>query len=252
MTTLELERYLADFLNFENFRDDISQNGVQVANDNCTVKRIGFAVDACAETIYRASLAKCDVLAVHHGLFWGKSQPIVGVHYERIKMLMQNNIALFAAHLPLDAHEQVGNNYGIAKRLELVDLEPFYKYHGMSIGVMGKLPVPLSIDKIARKLFPDGETPTAIIPSSKNEISSICIVSGGGDDAIFGTVEKKADLLITGDFNHQFYHTALEYNKAVIAGGHYNTETVGVNLLLRHVEKELGIECVFIDVPTGL
>lgn len=89
------------------------------------------------EAIFRKALEEeVDFLIVHHGLFWGKPFPIVGHHKRRLETLFQGGINLYAAHLPLDAHEEVGNNFVLARELGLVDLTPW------DVGVKGRFPQP--------------------------------------------------------------------------------------------------------------
>ena len=95
------------------------------------VKRLAVAVDASLETFKRAAELECDALFVHHGLFWGKPIAITELHYERIATLLNNDIALIAAHLPLDVHPELGNNATMARLLELEEVEPFGCYHGI-------------------------------------------------------------------------------------------------------------------------
>jgi len=118
MTLHELDSYYRDLLQIDEFaRDDSSQNGVQIDRSDQSVNRLAFAVDASLETVRRAADWGADVLVVHHGLLWGRSLTITGVHYGRIKEFLDHDIALYAIHLPLDQHDQVGNNAVMAERL---------------------------------------------------------------------------------------------------------------------------------------
>jgi dinuclear metal center YbgI/SA1388 family protein len=255
MTLNELDFYFDGILQRDKYEADPSQNGIQVENESPDTKDIhtvAFAVDACLETIERCVQAKAQVLVVHHGLFWKQEQVITKGHYKRISTLIKNNIALYASHIPLDANTLVGNNYGIASRLNLSDCQSFGFWRGMDIGVKGALSEPLSIDKVISLLFPDGEKPHFVLPFGKKEIQTVGIVSGGGADDLEDAIAENLDLFITGEIGHEQYHSALENKINVIAGGHYQTETVGVNLLRLKLEKEKNIKTVFIDVPTGL
>ena len=141
MTLNQLDEYFQSFLNMAEYKRDPSLNGIQVENSNPSgkeIKKVAFAVDACQETIQRATAAGADVLFVHHGFFWGQCQTITGTHYNRIRQLLDSDMALYACHIPLDANPLVGNNYGLAQRLGLESLEPFGDWHGMLIGVGGR------------------------------------------------------------------------------------------------------------------
>jgi dinuclear metal center YbgI/SA1388 family protein len=251
MTLDELDKYLIDYLKIAAFPDDPSKNGVQVAREG-PIKKIAFAVDACLETIRRAAAVNADVLFVHHGIFWGDIVPLRGVMYDRVRHLINSNIALYACHLPLDTHPECGNNYGMAHRLGLQNLEPFGEWRGYAIGVRGILPAPLSVEGIVQTLFPGSLGDCVVLPFGKEKLSRIAIVSGGGESQLDAAAESGADAFITGEIGHTQYHYAQEQNITVVAAGHYLTETVGVQLLMQKIGRELDAETVFIDVPTGL
>lgn len=247
-----LDKYFRNFLNMDGYKGDPSLNGVQVARNNEKIKKVAFAVDACQETIKRAVTVGADLLFVHHGFFWGQCQTITGTHYERIRLLLENNIALYACHIPLDANELVGNNYGLARRLGLEELQGFGDWHGMTIGVGGTLANPLGLEMIVQKIFPNGEKPLHVLPFGPKEIKKVAIVSGGAAKELGQAIEQGYDAFITGEIGHEQYHQAQESGITVIAGGHYQTETVGVSLVMDKLAKETNLETVFIQVPTGL
>jgi len=251
--TSDLDSWFKNLLQPELFEaNDPSMNGLQVDNNGADVLRIAFAVDASLETIERAAHTGAGMLFVHHGLFWGRSLAIKGIHYQRVKTLFGSNMALYACHLPLDAHLEVGNNSGLAKRIGLTNLKPFGEWRGYKIGFSGEFAESVSFDAITTRLFPDGKKPAHVLPFGPREIRTAAIVSGGGSDEIHQAIELGCDLYITGEIEHQAYHPALENRINVIAGGHYQTETVGVRLVAERLAKETGIDTVFIDVPTGL
>jgi dinuclear metal center protein, YbgI family len=253
MNTKKLDDYFKQLLNIEEFSNiDVSKNGLQVDNDGSKLSKIAFAVDASLETIKRASFLQASLLFVHHGLFWKDVELIKGSHYKRIKALLDGNIALYASHLPLDAHHIYGNNAGLADRIALEQRSPFALCHGKALGVMGKLEKEATIEELCTLLFPNGEKPSHILPFGREKNKTIAILSGSGSTSLDEAIEKSVDLYITGEIKHETYHKALEAGINVIAGGHYNTETVGVSLLMRKTMLDLNIETCFIDVPTGL
>lgn len=255
MNLYELDAYFNSFLHKEEFSSDISLNGIQIENsapETKEIKKVAFAVDACESTALRAAQAGADVLFVHHGLFWGRCQTITGNHYKRIAAFLKNDIALCAYHIPLDANAEVGNNFGLARRMGLLDVQPFGKWRGMTLGACGTLPRAVSVDELARILFPEGEKPSHILPFGKKEIKKVAVISGGAGDDFDQAVQIGADAYVTGEVGHEEFHAIEESGINVIAGGHYQTETVGVKLVQAKLEKEKGLETIFIDIPTGL
>lgn len=255
MTLNELEKYFDDFLKPENYSSDISMNGLQIQNSAPSekqIKKMAFAVDACEETARRAAELGCDALFVHHGLFWGHSEKITGSVYKRISPFIKNDLALFAYHIPLDANNPYGNNYGMANRIHLENQEPFGFWRSMCLGVKGTLPEPLTVNELAEKILRPGKKANTILPFGKELISSVGIISGGASDDVEYAVAEGLDCYITGEFAHEQFHYAKENAINVIGGGHYETETVGVSLLMEKVKAELGIETLFIESETGL
>lgn len=231
---------------------DPAQNGLQVENDGAVLSRVAFAVDACLQTIERAAAAGAGMLVVHHGLFWRDPERAVGNHYRRLKALLDANIALYACHLPLDAHPTLGNNAALASRLALVDVEPFGEYRGCIIGARGRFPEPVSLDRAIELLCPDGAPLLGLLPFGPATLASAAIVSGGGGDELFQALDAGVDLFVTGEIGHEEYHHALEGRISVVSLGHYRSETGGVKSLSATLGRETGIETVFIDAPTGL
>ncbi len=229
---------------------DPSLNGVQVGNLDQEINKIALTVDASLEGFKQAQKLGVDMIFSHHGLFWGRPLAIKGDHYKRVEFLIQNSIALLAAHLPLDAHFELGNNIGIAKTIGLTESEPFGKYKSNLIGIKGKLDTPLGLDDIKKMLVGDNE-PAYIVPGGKNLVSTVAIVSGGSPYSVFEAIEQEVDLFITGDKSHEVYHTCLEAGINMISAGHYATETYGVKQVGEWLKSEHGLETVFIDIPTG-
>jgi len=255
MTLIELDNWFNSFLKKEDYPSDPSLNGIQIQNSDPSgkqIQKIAFAVDACEATAKEAAKQGADVLFVHHGLFWGGCDKIVGSHYKRISAFIKNDLALCAYHIPLDANNPFGNNYGLAARLNMTNLKPFGEWRRMLIGVYGELPEPLSINELAEKFLRPGTEAKTILPFGKEMIKTVGIISGGASEDVEAAVELGLDAYITGEFAHEQYHFAEEMAINVIGGGHYETETVGVNLIKEKVEKELGVKTTFIDLPTTL
>ena len=125
------------------------------------------------------------------------SQPISGSLYKRVSSFITNDLALIAYHIPLDANNPYGNNYGIAKRIGLRQLEPFGTWHGMTIGVKGVLEDSMTIDELSQKAVRTSKMPTAIVRFGKKKISTVGIISGGASDEVEDAVKEGLDCYIT-------------------------------------------------------
>lgn len=253
MTLAQIDSYFRRVLAMDEFaRDDRSQNGVQIACSEKPISRAAFAVDASLETARRAAEWEADLLVVHHGLFWGTSLTITGVHYGRVREFLQRDLALYAVHLPLDQHALLGNNAVMADRLKLEEREPFGEHHGRCIGWKGRLPSPLTLEQVSRRLFASADDLAGVLPFGPETVSAVGIVSGGAPWDVLQAIDQGLDLFITGEPSHSIYHHCLEAGINVIFGGHYQTETWGVKALSKQCAEDLQLETTFIDLPTGL
>ena len=246
----ELVSFLDEYLQISAYLDK-SSNGLQVEGKE-EVERVAFAVDTTLRTIERASKAGADMLIVHHGMIWGGLDYITGIHYRRLKALMESGINLYAAHLPLDAHPEVGNNVGLLKLLGLEPKGPFGEYKGLSVGFYGEFEEPQPIEKVAQVLAEKLDTTVKTYEFGKREIQTVGAVSGAGAFALEEACRKGIDLLVTGEFTHADYLTAIDLPQSVIVAGHYKTETLGVKTLMEVVRERFGLDAFFIDEPTGL
>ena len=246
----ELVSFLDEYLNIPAFPDK-SSNGLQVEGKK-EVERIAFAVDTTLRTIERAVKGKADMLIVHHGMIWGGLGYITGIHYKRLKALIENGLNLYAVHLPLDAHPEVGNNVELLRLLGIEPMGPFGEYNGLSIGFYGEFEKEQPIEKVAQVIAEKLDTTVKTYEFGKREIKTVGAISGAGAFALEEAHRKDIDLLITGEFTHADYLTAIDLPQSVLVAGHYKTETLGVKALMEVVKEKFGLDVFFIDEPTGL
>ena len=245
----ELVAYLNKRLNLNGFAGDVSNNGLQVAGAE-EVTRIIVGVDGCMALFRQAAAEGANFIIVHHGISWG-SEPrrFTGITAERLKFLFQHNISLYACHLPLDAHPELGNNARLCDKAGITDRVPCCNYHGLNIGVAGNFAEPLTLKDLAEKMG----GAHALVGDPDRLLRSAAVVSGGGgNDALDDAVARKADVLITGELGHEMYHSALENDIPVLALGHYASETHGVRAVLQDLQENFALPGSFADIPTGL
>lgn len=224
-------------------------NGLQVENAG-QVTRIAAAVDASLATVKLAIKAKADLMIVHHGLFWSPAHPWTGKKYEIIRALIENNIAVYSSHLPLDAHPVLGNNAQLCAALGFKKLIPFFESHGQPIGF--KTVADVSRDELAKKLGQaTGATPL-LIPGGNEQCRRIGVVTGGAGGDLKTAAAEGIDTFITGEGPHWTYALAEELGINVFYAGHYATETFGVKALSTHLSKKFRLPWTFLDHPTGL
>ncbi len=248
-------KQLVDFLNqllLENCAcADKSNNGLQVEGGT-EVNSVIVGVDACSELFEAVIEENADFVVVHHGMSWGDNlRYLTRTAAKRLRLLMKNDISLYAAHLPLDAHPEVGNNAVIAEKLNLKNKESFSEYGGVKIGYYGDMPSPVTIGDVQHLVEKQLQGETAALSFGPQYIKKVGIVSGGGADAIEDCPELGIDCLVTGEFGHSHYHLAKEVGVHVVAAGHYQTEVWGVKAVMERIEQEYDMTCRFIDIPTG-
>ena len=188
----------------------------------------------------RAADWDADLLFVHHGLFWGRPLALTGTHLERVRLLLEHDLALYALHLPLDCHPTLGNNAGLADALDLAERAPFGEYRGVPIGIQGRLPEPLSLAEAAGRLFGGEHNCLAVLPFGPERIDRVALVSGGGTRDLDAAIAAGADLFVTGDASHENYHAALEAGIHVVSGGHYLSEVFGVRSVAQAAGRRPG------------
>ena len=232
---------------------DASANGLQVGPDEGTVDHVAVAVDAAVATIDEAARAGADVLVTHHGISWGGIERVTGPTYHRIDRLVDNDIALYVSHLPLDGHQQLGNAAGVAEFLGLGEPEPFATMGGEPIGQCGSFSSPESAQAIRERLdeLPQGNQETRLLPFGPEQVEEVAVVTGSGADFLSAAVEAGIDTLVTGEGKQQLYHEAREAGCNVLLAGHYATETFGVRALATLADS-WGLETTYIEHPTGL
>jgi dinuclear metal center YbgI/SA1388 family protein len=228
---------------------DGAANGLQVENSG-VVSKIAAAVDASLATAKLAIAAKADLLIVHHGLFWSPRQPWTGKNYELLKLLIENNLAVYSSHLPLDAHPRLGNNAQLCAALGLKNLKPFFETHGQTIGFQSHAKI--SRAELAVELERATGAKPKIIPGGIDICKRIGVVTGGaGGDLKLASVEG-VDTFITGEGPHWTYALAEELGLNVFYGGHYATETFGVRALASEISRKFKVAWEFLDHPTNL
>ena len=245
-----LKKYLDTNLDIANIKDACA-NGLEVLGKH-EINKIAFMVDASKEGFEKAVEEKADMVIVHHGLIFGNVSYITGIIYNRLKLLIENNISLYAAHLPLDVHKQWGNNAQIAQVLELKNITHYDAGHYENILVVGDFPQELSWDSFIDLFKQKISNSLKVIKSNNNKITRVGVISGSGSDGIEIACSLGVDVFITGESKLSAYHTAKENDINIVFGGHYNTEVFGLKALQKHLETEFEIQSVFVDIPTDL
>ncbi len=229
---------------------DGAYNGLQVEN-NGSVTKIGAAVDAGQLPFAAAVAAGVDFLICHHGLFWSPPIPVTDIHYRKLKTALDGNLAVYGAHLPLDAHPEIGNNALLAKALGLEVEGSFLPFEGNNIACIANGPTGgrLELSEKLKALYP--ETYQAIEYGSEQP-ERIAILTGSGQSAVPHLKAQGIDTLVTGELRQQHFNMAQELRLNLYPCGHYATEVFGVKALAAEVADKFGLEWTFIEQPCPL
>jgi dinuclear metal center YbgI/SA1388 family protein len=230
-------------------------NGIQLAHRG-PVMRVAASVDVSRTVIEKTVAARANLLLVHHGMFWSGLQPLRGSLYERMRLLFDHDVAVYAAHLPLDAHPDIGNNVLLAAELGLEPSDGFAEHQGVMIGVRGSTDIPTHTlvdraDTFARQHGGIARcTPTA--SGRRTRRWAICTGAGASAATLAEASSLGVDTLIVGEGPHWTAVDAPETGLVIIYAGHYATETLGVRALAGRVADTFDLPWSFIDAPTGL
>lgn len=229
-------------------------NGLQLAS-RMPIRRIAAAVDFSGRTVDATIAADANFLIVHHGMFWAGAQRIVGASYDRLRRLVEADVAVYASHLPLDAHLELGNNALLARELALEPSERFGAFEGVPIGVAGASDVSTAAlldraDAFARALG-GGARASHMDDERRTRRWAIITGAGAGSRAIREAQSRGIDTLIVGEGAHHTTVDAPEAGLVIIYAGHYATETLGVRALARHLGEQFGLPYEFLLLPTG-
>jgi len=242
----KLENILTEFMQPHRVRD-FTVNGMQVQGKD-TVTKVITGVTASQALIDAAVAQQADAILVHHGYFWKNESPaITGIKYNRIKTLIKNDINLYAYHLPLDIHPELGNNVELAKLLGITvrrGLEPWDK---ASVALVGKFEEEISTTELTQRIENQLKRTPLVVDAGK-PIKSVAWCTGGGQSYIELAIEQGIDAFISGEASEQTIHLAREAGMSFFAAGHHATERYGVKALGQWLAKEKGLDVTFIDI----
>lgn len=245
-------RYLDDYLRIADVPDyEHALNGLEVENGG-DVTAIVAAVDASQQTIdgVVANAPRGTMLLVHHGLFWDGNLPVRGRRYRRLKALLDHDVAVYAAHLPLDIHPIVGNNAVLARDLGILDATTFDTWRGVPFGAAG--PLIMAREVLVQRVEELLSTQVRLIPGGPERTARVGVITGAAGSRIAAAAAAGLDTFVTGEGVHHTAFDALELGINVLYAGHYATETVGVKALAEHLAARFRLEWSFHDHPTGL
>ena len=224
-------------------------NGLQVENSG-RVRKIGAAVDASTRTFRLAAEAGVDLLLVHHGLFWPGLQPVTGAFHRQLAFLLEHDIALYSAHLPLDVHPELGNNALLVAALGLTDAKPFLEGKGQLLGLQMEAVVERA--DLVQRFESSLGGPVQVFGHGPETTRRIGVVTGGAGSEIYAVAQAGVDTFLTGEAPHWAAVAAEELGINLLLGGHYATETFGVKALAAETGARFQMPWEFLAAPTGL
>ncbi|MGN0855482.1 MAG: Nif3-like dinuclear metal center hexameric protein [Kiritimatiellia bacterium] len=226
--------------------DDVSNNGLQIAREGDEIRLVAFAVDGSAASVRAAAAVGAQLLVVHHGISWGGGiRRVTEGAYAVISAAIRSNLALYGAHLPLDASRKYGNNWELARFLGLTRVRPAFRYHGNVIGVIGACADPRRLERL-NELRPGAFAPArASVSRSKSLTVGIC--SGGAGDFAPEAKALGCDVFVSGEASWGDVIAAENAGASLVCCGHYETETFGVKALARALSGALKVKTLFLD-----
>jgi dinuclear metal center YbgI/SA1388 family protein len=245
MQRAELDSYLEQYLDAARFRD-YCPNGLQVEGAPC-VERIVTGVTASLELLTAAIAADAHAVIVHHGYFWrGEDPRVVGVRKRRLSLLLHNDLNLYAFHLPLDAHAEVGNNVSLAR---VLGLSVEGRCGEQDLVFHGRADADMSVADLAARISQRLEREPLVIGDTSRRVKRIAWCTGAAQGFFEDAIRAGADAYVSGEISEQTVHLARESGVAYIAAGHHATERYGVQALGVHLAQHFAIEHQHIDIP---
>ncbi|MBN8452743.1 Nif3-like dinuclear metal center hexameric protein [Accumulibacter sp.] len=240
----ELTRYLEDLLEPGRFRD-YCPNGLQVEGRH-EIRRLVAGVSATQALLDAAVEHAADTILVHHGWFWrGEDGRVTGVRKTRLRTLLQHDINLYAFHLPLDSHHELGNNAQLAKRLDwLAD----GRFGEQEVGWLGHLPVPLPARELGERVALALQRPPLLLGDGERLVRRVAWCSGAAQGMFEQAIALGVDLYLSGEASEPTTHLARESGVAYLAAGHHASERYGVMALAAHLGERFALDCRFVDV----
>ncbi|MCA9999959.1 MAG: Nif3-like dinuclear metal center hexameric protein [Anaerolineales bacterium] len=250
MQRADLVNYLDTYLQIHTIKD-YGPQGLQIEGREEVTRIVGM-VDAHQPCVEAAIAQNADLMLVHHGIFWGGAKPLRGGYGTLVRTFIQAELNLYAAHLALDAHREVGNNAVLARRLGLEIIDWWGNANGVQLAVLAVSQHGAKLDYLVDR-FEQNVGPTKLVQAhGPRLIHKVGILSGFGAKEIDEAAALGCDLYITGETSHAQYYDAQAAGINLIYGGHYTTETVGVQALGKHLQEQFDVEFTFVDLPTGL
>ena len=232
-----------------NFADS-SNNGLQVQNSG-RVRRVCTGVDASLPFLERAAAQGADLVIVHHGLSWGDQlKYLTGLNYERVRFLIEHDLALYASHLPLDAHPRHGNNAVLCRALGLRRVRPWGDYKGGKVGMRGELPVAMPLARFVQRVERVAGNRAQVMAYGRARVRTVAMVVGGGALGLDRAVADGVDVYLSGEPSLHAHNLAQELQVNAVFAGHYATESFGVQALGALVRRRFRLPVEF--VPMGI
>ncbi len=226
-----------------------AKNGLQV-ECRTPISRIAAAVDATLPVIQKAIALRTQLLLVHHGLFWSSIEPLRGIAYEKVRLCILHNLAIYSSHLPLDAHEQHGNAVGLLRAISLPKGEPFLECKGWKVGRL--VDVDLSVQELLERCQAATGTPPRLVNKATDRVGRLAVVTGSASELFHELSRYQVQTFLSGEGPHWTAGLAEELEINLIYAGHYATETFGVCSVAAWCAQRWGIDYHFIDHPSGL
>lgn len=247
VTNQALKTYLDGLLR-ANEISDYCPNGLQVEGAR-EITKLVTGVTASKALIDEAIKRNADGIVVHHGYFWkGESQTITGMKKQRLKALIENDINLYAYHLPLDVHPELGNNRQLADLLGIENIAAVASVKPTGVLMQGEFETALSSGALRDALGSLLSRSILLEGSEAKPIKTLAWCTGGGQGFIEQAVELGVDAFITGEVSEQTIHTAREMDIAFFAAGHHATERYGAKALGEHIESHFDVPVEFVDI----
>jgi len=246
----EIVRYCDSYLRIAEIQDyENALNGMQVENSG-RVTKIAAAVDVSTRALQQAAKGGANLLIVHHGMFWPGLRPVTKALHRQLKFALENDIAIYSCHLPLDLHPEIGNNVLLIRALSFEQSEAFLEEKGSLVGRRAAISV--ARQELVKRLEKAVAASVKTIAFGPEVVRDLGVITGAAGSEIERIAAEGIDTFVTGEAPHWAAVAAQEFGVNLLVAGHYATETFGVKALAAHLAHKFQLDWEFIDLPTGL
>ncbi|HHW46812.1 MAG TPA: Nif3-like dinuclear metal center hexameric protein [Clostridiales bacterium] len=217
---------------------DYDNVGLIIGGTQKQVRRALLTLDCTKNVVEYAIEHKVDVIITHHPVIFN---PIKSIDSDTVVYkLVQNDICCIAMHTNLDLANG-GVNDRLCEKLALknpVGIIPA-KCEGYYQARLAKLESEFDVEEFVNYVKQKLSLNSVRFTKGEGPIKTVAVCSGSGGDLLSEVIASGADAFVTADVKHSTFVKADELKFTLIDAGHFETEDVVIEPLLKTLQEQL-------------